>query len=233
MRTDIESMQLCPLYNQCQAEHGARYELCRLLDDAPHRRILYTNSMHACNERPQPVCEIDDIRPCDAGEEILGPAGEACYLVGKYRPADHQLVVLKDQTVERNRHLVNQQVTGQACCFLARYHADGLEHFRLRPMMIEYPHPGETFRSFSRGNPYQVLNRLLGQRRMRSQGNQVIELPYTLPKLLVEQAKEQRYRSGARPIGDNDQYSLSVQWQMIASLRNELPYILNCKRLCR
>src|SRR6266699_2712654 len=233
MRTDIESMQLCPLYHQCQAEYGARYELCRPLDDAPHGRIRDTNSVHARNERPQPVGEIDDIRPRDAREEILSPAGEACYLVGKYRPADHQLVVIEDQTVERNRHLVNQQVTGQACCFLARYHTNGLEHFRLRPVMIEYPHPGKTFRSFSRGNPYQALNRLLGQRRMRSQGNKVIQLHYALPKLLIEQAKEQRYRSGARAIGDNDQYSLSVQWQVIASLRHELTYILNCECLCR
>src|SRR6266699_4065401 len=233
MRTDIESMQVCPLENQCQAEHGARYELCRPLDDAPHRCILDTNGVHARDERSQPVREIDDIRPRDTGEEILGPAGEACYLVRKYRPADHQLVVLKDQTVERNRHLVNQQVTGQACRFLARYHTDGLEHFCLRPVMIEYPHPGKTFRSYSRRNPYQALNRLLGQRRMRSQGNQVIESLYALPKLLVEEAKEQRYRSGARAIWDNDQYSLPVQWQMIASLRNELPYILNCECLYR
>jgi hypothetical protein len=95
-------------------------------------------------------------------------------------------------------------------------------------VVVEYPRFGKPIGSFLRGNPYQALNRFLRHWRMRSQGDQVIQLRCALPKLFVEQAIEQRYRGGACGIGDNDQYSLPVQWQGMASLRDELTYILNC-----
>ncbi len=77
------------------------------------------DSLHARDKGTQPVSEIDDLRPCDARKEILSATGETGYLVGKYRSADQQLIVLSDQPVEPNRNLVDQQASSQLFCLLA------------------------------------------------------------------------------------------------------------------
>ncbi len=173
------------------------------------------------------MSEIDNFRPGDPREEILGPTGEACYLVWKDRPADDQVIILKDQPVERDRHILGQQTLCQVRCFPPGDHAGGLEHFWLRPVVVEDAHIGIALSSLTRVYTYQPLNRLLCHRWVSSQGNQVIQLRHASAQLFIKQAEDQGNWSAARSIRDNDEYALPVQWQRIAGKRYKFLYILN------
>src|SRR4051794_34138321 len=73
-------------------------------------------------------------------------------------------------------------------------------------------------------NPHQMGDRLIGHRRMRAQRNEVVEPGHPPPKLLVEQAKQQRDRGRARTVGDDHQHPLAVRGQPVQSPRQQLPY---------
>ena len=74
---------------------------------------------------------------------------------------------------------------------------------------------------------------------MRTQGNQVIQLGRPAPKLLIEQAKEERNRRGACPVGDDHQHP-PVSWvqsraneQLIICGGEQFLYLLSGHCRCR
>jgi hypothetical protein len=79
-------MQRGPFHHQRQAQDRHTDKLCRAVDDPPHRRVLDADSVHAGHKRTEPVREVDDVGAGDAGEEVLGAAGEPHDLVGKTGP---------------------------------------------------------------------------------------------------------------------------------------------------
>src|SRR5437667_1286064 len=208
-------MQIIALEDKRQTEQRTCHKLCRTVDDTPHGSIFDPNGMHAGDQRSQPMSEIDNICARDAREEILGAPRETGYLVRKDRPADDQLVVFKDHTVERHEHLIHQQPIGQLVCFLARYGANSLERMRVRPVVVEDLYIGIAFRSLTCRYPHQLVNRFFRHGWVSSQGNEIIQLRHAPPKLFIEQAKDQWYRCCAGSIWNDDQDAPTIDRQRI------------------
>src|SRR5208337_3473710 len=81
-------------------------------DDGTDGRITGADNLVAGHQRTQPVSEVDDFRTGDSWEEILGPPGEADNFMGENRPTDNELVVIQNQLVEPDGHLLSQQPAG-------------------------------------------------------------------------------------------------------------------------
>ena len=101
------------------------------MNDAARGSIFDPDGVHTGDEGPEPVGEIDDVGSRDAGEEVLGAAGEASDFAGEDGAADDQLVIGEDHAVEGDGNLAREQAAGQVFSFLSRDDADGTEHFRL------------------------------------------------------------------------------------------------------
>ena len=57
--------------------------------------------------------EIQDLRPADAGEQVLVAAGEPDDFVRKDRADDDDLVVIEDELVDFDRHIHREQASGE------------------------------------------------------------------------------------------------------------------------
>ena len=90
----------------CSSVRGA-------VDHRPHRRVHRADHLVAGDQRAEPVREVDDLRRGDAGEQILRAPGETDHLVRKHRPADEHVVVLGDEPVQGDRHVLAQPPAGQ------------------------------------------------------------------------------------------------------------------------
>ena len=64
--------------------------------------------------------EVDDLGAGNAGEKILVATGEADNFMGENGAADNELVVIQNQLVEADGHLLGQQSAGHLANFLSR-----------------------------------------------------------------------------------------------------------------
>ena len=62
--------------------------------------------------------KIDDVCACNAWEEIFRTTGEADNLMRENRSADNQLIIIKDYTIEGDRHFLRQYPLRQVVRFL-------------------------------------------------------------------------------------------------------------------
>ena len=62
---------------------------------------------------PEPVREVNDLRRCDAGKQVLRSAGESGDLVRKHRAADEDVIVFGREAIQRDRHVLAQASAGE------------------------------------------------------------------------------------------------------------------------
>jgi nucleotide-binding universal stress UspA family protein len=126
------------------------------------------------------------LRAGDAGEEILGAAGEPDHLVREHRSVDHELVVVENHPVEHHRNLVRQQSIGQSGCFGSWYGTDRHQRIGEIPAVVEYRDVRVAFGSFGRRRADQPVDRLLGHVLMGAQRDEVVQPRDPPPDLLVQ-----------------------------------------------
>ena len=66
------------------------------MNHGPHPRLASADDFIAGQQRSQPMGQVDQLRAADAGEEILGSAGEAGYFVGENGAADQDVIVSRE-----------------------------------------------------------------------------------------------------------------------------------------
>src|SRR4051812_7825764 len=74
-------------------------QLCGTIDDGANRSVSGADNVVVSDNGAEPVCEVDDLGACNAGEEILVAPGETDDLVRKDGSANDDVVVVKDQLV--------------------------------------------------------------------------------------------------------------------------------------
>ena len=73
----------------------------------------------------------------DAGKQVLRAAGEPGDLVRKHRTANQNVVVLDDEPVERDRHVLAQPTAGELRDLARGHRAEVHERRRIVPAVIE------------------------------------------------------------------------------------------------
>ncbi len=151
-----------------RVEHGRR-----AVDHRAHGRVDRADHVVARDERAQPVREMDDLGRRDPRKEVLRAAGEADHLVRKHRTADQDVVVLGDQAIERDRHVLPQTSAGQIRDLGGRNRAEVGERGRIVPAMIEDPMLAGPAVDDRRAEMVRQL--LVGHRRVRAERDEKVE----------------------------------------------------------
>src|SRR6266699_704159 len=99
-------------------------------------------------------------------------------------------------------------------------------------MVVVYLNARIALCSFACRYANESINCFFRHRWMGSESYQIIQFCYASSQLLVEQAEQERDWRGACSIRDDDEDALSIQWQWVAGLRNELLHILNRQSFC-
>ena len=120
-------------------EQGMRHrnQFRRAMDYAPHQRLASADDVITGEQGTQPVREVDQLRAADAGEEILGSAGEAGNFVGEDRPADQDVIVGEDEAIELDRNSLAEQAAGELGDFFGGNFAEVCESIGAVPVVIE------------------------------------------------------------------------------------------------
>ena len=165
--------------------------------------------------------KVDDLCAADAGKEILIAAGKADHFVREGRPADDDLVVGKDELVQAYVDGLIEQAAGHLCNLCRRNLAERREGFRQVPSVIEDTDAGKFRRALFCSHTYQLIDRRFAHRRVRAQGNQVIQSGGASAEQFVKEAEQLRNGRGARAVGDEDEHPLVVKPGSAERLRHQ------------
>ncbi len=154
------------------------------------------------------------------GKEILGAAGESDDLVRKDRTADEHVVVLDDQTVEGDRHVLVQPAERELRDHRRRDRAERGKRGRVVPAVVENPPiAGAAVNDRAPEVPTQLL---VAHRRVRAEGDEKVERRHARRELALEDVEHQRHRHRACAVGNEDDDALAVERQAAESLPRQV-----------
>jgi hypothetical protein len=166
------------------------------------------------------VGDVDDFRAGNAGEEVFVPAGKPYHLMGEHRPADDEMVVIIDEPIEPDRHILGHHPTGELADLSRGDRADMGEVRRVAPIVVvDAPLAGASIDHLFLQQSAQVGVR---HRLMGSQRNQVIHGSGARLQEFLEQASHQWHGHAACAIGDQDEHPLAVHRKRIQGLAHKL-----------
>src|SRR5205823_9617372 len=103
------------------------------IDDRTHRSIAGSYDLIISNHGAQPMREVDDFRSRDTWEEILVTPGKPYNFMRKDRPADHNVIVIENEFIQGDWHVLCHQSSGDLCHFGSRDYSQTHEIRRILP----------------------------------------------------------------------------------------------------
>ena len=179
------------------------------VDHVADRRTLDADDADVGDQRPEPVEEVEQVRPRDAGEEILVPAREPDDLMREDRAENQQLVVVVDQLVDLHRHRLGEEAVRSLQGLGLAESAERHQRLGVVPLVIEelrlkkQPHPLDVF------DPQQLADLHLGHRWVSPQRDEDIQRRDMRLEMLKQSIPQQRQRSCARRVRDDQQQPLA------------------------
>lgn len=153
--------------------------------------------------------EVENFGAADAGEEILVAAGKADHLVRENGADDDELIVVEHGAVDFNRDVHLEKAARQLADFLGRYRAEVGQGGGVVPGVVEQAHTLVFAGPLGGGDLQAAVDRFLGHRRVRAQGDHDVEAFGFGGDEVVNHAEKQADRGGARGIGDDQQHTLA------------------------
>ena len=173
----------------------------------------------------EPVEEVEDVRPADAGKKILVPAGKSDDLVRKDGADDDELVVVEDGAVDRNGHVHLEQAAGELADLACRDRAEGGKGGGVVPGVVEDADPAVLAGPLLGGDFQAAVDRLVAHRRMGAQGDHHVEGFGFAPDEIVNDAEEQADGGGARGVGDDQQHLLAGEAERGEGLGGDIAHL--------
>ena len=158
------------------------------------------------------------------GEEILRAAREADDLVRKDRTADEHVVVLDDQPIERDRHVLLQPSEAELLDHAGGDGPQGGERRRVVPPVVE--NPAIAGAAVDDRAPDEAAELLVAHRRVRAERDEKVERRHARAELALEDLEHQRHRHRPRPVGDEDDDALAVEREAVEPLPREVRHFL-------
>ena len=155
----------------------------------------------------EPVEEIQNLRPADAGEEIFVAAGEADHFVRKHRADDDDLVVIENEPVDFDGHIHREQTAGELADFLRGMVPISCQRGGIVPFVIEesdVPIFAAAF-FYEISNRLQMASSLIGG--MRAESHQHIQSFRDPADRCVQRLEHHADGRGARAVGNDEQHA--------------------------
>ena len=183
----------------------------RPVDHGSHGGVAGADNGQGSHQRAQPVGEVGDFRAGNAREEVLGAAGVAYHLVGEDRPANDELVIVKDEAIDSNRQVLREQPSSDTLDLLARDSADADTGLLQVPAMVEDSNPRVFLGPFLSRNTQMHVQGIRAHQRVSSQSHEVIQCLHPIPQDLMQKAKQERDRRCASAVGNDDKHTFAIK----------------------
>jgi hypothetical protein len=204
----VQPGHACVRHDEADAAHRPVQHRRRAIDDGPHRRVARADHRAARDDGAEPVREVDDVGAGDAREEVLRAAREPDDLVREDRPANHDVVVVEDQPVQRHRHVRAQQPPGELFDLRGGNRAEGGERAVEIPSVIEdVAAAGPPLDDRAADEAAQVI---VGHRLVRAEGDEEIERRGPRSQRRRQRVEHERHRHGPGRIRDEHEEALAV-----------------------
>src|SRR5579859_3421260 len=211
--------------HQRKACGGHRNQRCRPINNCAHRGIASANDLVIGDDRTEPVREIDNFRSSNTWEKVLVAAGKAYNFVEKHRPANNDVVIVEDQFIESDRHILRHLAIGYFCYLGGGDAAEVGKGSRVFPVMIK--NVGVAGLTVDHSVAHEFAELLVAHGRVRAQRNQIIQDLHTWPQYFLEKRKHQRHGHGSRAVRNKDDHAFAIEFPRLERLGNDLAHIVS------
>ncbi len=194
-----------------QQRHGGVEERGGAIDDGAHRSIDRADHVRTGDQRSQPVREMNDRRRGNAREEVLRSAREPDDLVREHRTADENVIVLDDQPIQRDRHILLEAPSGDCRDLARRYRPQVGERCRIVPAMVEDARAAAAAVDDRSAN--QPTERRVVHWRVRTERDEIVECRHARAQLALEYLEHQWHRHRPGPIRNQGDDAPAIERQ--------------------